>query len=108
YSVSLAAGAGIVAMFIIMLIKGRGNYRLLLKALEEGTTSAVNVSSATICAGVIVGLVSLTGVGLKFSGMMLGVAGNSLLLALILVGLASFVLGMGVPVVAAYILLIVT
>lgn len=107
YSVALAASAGTGILFLIMLIKNRGNFNSILDALDEGTRSAVKVSAASICAGVVVGIVGLTGVGLKFSSLMLGLADGKLFLAILLVGLASFILGMGLPVVAAYIILIV-
>jgi TRAP-type uncharacterized transport system fused permease subunit len=58
-------------------------------------------------AGIIVGIVGLTGLGLKFSAMMMAFSGGHLLLALVMVLLASLVLGMGLPVTAAYIVLIV-
>jgi TRAP-type uncharacterized transport system fused permease subunit len=57
--------------------------------------------------GVIVGVISLTGMGLKFSDLIIALAGNSLLLAIILIALASLVLGMGVPVTASYLIVAV-
>ncbi|HSH49023.1 MAG TPA: TRAP transporter permease [Halomonas sp.] len=79
----------------------------LLQGLELGARNAVAVSMACAVAGIIVGVVGLTGLGLKFSAMMLAFSGGNLLLALILVLLASLVLGMGLPVTASYIVLIV-
>ncbi len=80
---------------------------LTLEALELGARNAVAVSVACAVAGVIVGVVGLTGLGLKFSAMMLAFSGGNLFLALILVILASLILGMGLPVTAAYIVLII-
>lgn len=85
---------------------GRG-LSLTLKALEIGARNAVAVSMACAVAGVIVGVVGLTGLGLKFSAMMIAFSGGNLFLALILVLIASLVLGMGLPVTAAYIVLII-
>jgi TRAP-type uncharacterized transport system fused permease subunit len=65
------------------------------------------VSLACAIAGIIVGVVGLTGLGLKFSAMMLSFSQGSLFLALILLLLASLVLGMGLPVTASYIVLII-
>ncbi len=62
---------------------------------------------ACAVAGIIVGVVGLTGLGLKFSAMMIAFSGGNLVLALLLVLIASLVLGMGLPVTAAYIVLIV-
>jgi TRAP transporter 4TM/12TM fusion protein len=80
---------------------------LIAKALELGARNAVAVSVACAVAGIIVGVVGLTGLGLKFSSMMISLSGGSLPLALIFVLLASLILGMGLPVTAAYIVLIV-
>ena len=79
----------------------------LVQGLELGARNAVAVSMACAVAGIIVGVVGLTGLGLKFSSMMLAFSGGNLLLALIMVLLASLVLGMGLPVTASYIVLIV-
>ncbi|GHE21720.1 TRAP transporter permease [Halomonas urumqiensis] len=79
----------------------------LFEALELGARNAVAVSMACAVAGIIVGVVGLTGLGLKFSAMMMAFSGGNLLLALVMVLLASLVLGMGLPVTASYIVLIV-
>ncbi|MBF9042229.1 TRAP transporter fused permease subunit [Rhodobacterales bacterium HKCCE4037] len=78
-----------------------------LEALELGARNAVAVSMACAVAGIIVGVVGLTGLGLKFSAMMIAFSGGNLVLALILVVIASLILGMGLPVTAAYIVLII-
>jgi TRAP-type uncharacterized transport system fused permease subunit len=67
----------------------------------------VPVSLACAVAGIIVGVVGLTGLGLKFSAIMLALSQGNLLLALGLVMVASLVLGMGLPVTASYVVLIV-
>jgi TRAP transporter 4TM/12TM fusion protein len=85
---------------------GRG-LSLTLQALEIGARNAVAVSMACAVAGIIVGVVGLTGLGLKFSAMMIAFSGGNLFLALMLILLASLVLGMGLPVTAAYIVLII-
>ncbi|MGM0692646.1 MAG: TRAP transporter permease [Pseudomonadota bacterium] len=79
----------------------------LVGGLELGARNAVAVSMACAVAGIIVGVVGLTGLGLKFSSMMMAFSGGNLLLALVMVLLASLVLGMGLPVTASYIVLIV-
>ncbi|WP_114967037.1 TRAP transporter permease [Alkalilacustris brevis] len=79
----------------------------LIEALALGARNAVAVSIACAVAGIIVGVVGLTGLGLKFSSMMIALSGGNIVLALLLVLLASLVLGMGLPVTAAYIVLIV-
>jgi TRAP transporter 4TM/12TM fusion protein len=85
----------------------RRGIALTLEALDLGARNAVAVSIACAVAGIIVGVVGLTGLGLKFSAMMIAFSGGNIVLALILVLLASLVLGMGLPVTAAYIVLII-
>ena len=85
----------------------RRGLALTLEALELGARNAVAVSMACAVAGIIVGVVGLTGLGLKFSAMMIAFSGGNLVLALLLVIIASLILGMGLPVTAAYIVLII-
>ena len=87
----------------LMVRGGQG----LIHALSLGARNAVAVSMACAVAGIIVGVVGLTGLGLKFSSMMMAFSGGNILLALIIVIIASLILGMGLPVTAAYIVLIV-
>ncbi|UCH26245.1 MAG: TRAP transporter permease [Trueperaceae bacterium] len=79
----------------------------LLSALEAGARSAIPVSVACAISGVVVGIIGLTGLGLKFSSLMINLSGGNLLVALVLLVLASLVLGMGLPVTASYIVLAV-
>ena len=99
-----AAGGVSLAGLIALVRRG---IALTLEALELGARNAVAVSVACAVAGIIVGIVGLTGLGLKFSAMMLAFSGGSLVLALLLVLIASLILGMGLPVTAAYIVLII-
>ena len=78
-----------------------------IEALEIGARNALPVSVACAVAGIVVGVVGLTGLGLKFSSLMLSFSGGNLVLALLLVIIASLILGMGLPVTASYIVLIV-
>lgn len=84
-----------------------GGARLMLTALALGARNAVAVSLACAVAGIIVGVVGLTGLGLKFSSMMIALSGGNIVAALLLVLVASLILGMGLPVTASYIVLIV-
>lgn len=101
---NFAASGPSMARFVAMCRKG---IELTLEALELGARNAVAVSMACAVAGIIVGVVGLTGLGLKFSAMMIAFSGGNLLLALLLVIIASLILGMGLPVTAAYIVLII-
>lgn len=85
------------------LLRGAG---MILGSLELGARNAVAVSIACAVAGIIVGVVGLTGLGLKFSSMMMALSGGNMLIALVLVLLASLILGLGLPVTASYIVLV--
>ncbi|MDN6180739.1 MAG: TRAP transporter fused permease subunit [Halomonas subglaciescola] len=74
----------------------------ILKALQIAGTMAIQIIAVCACAGLIVGVISLTGVGARFSSLLLGVAGFSQLLALMFAMCISILLGMGMPTTAAY------
>ena len=79
--------------------------KMTLGALEKGAVNAIMVSVACAAAGIIVGMVTLTGMGLKFSSLVLDLSFGIKALAILLIGAASLVLGMGLPVTASYIVL---
>ncbi|RJX28834.1 MAG: TRAP transporter fused permease subunit [Desulfarculus sp.] len=83
----------------------RAEGKQVLTGLERGAKNAVMVSVACAAAGVIVGMVQLTGMGLKFSSLVLDLSFGIEALAILLIGAASLVLGMGLPVTASYIVL---
>lgn len=85
----------------------KSGFAKTLVALELGARNAVSVSAACAVAGIIVGVVGLTGLGLKFSSLMISLSDGNLVVALILVAFASLILGMGLPVTASYIVLII-
>jgi TRAP transporter 4TM/12TM fusion protein len=80
-------------------------FHLLLQALRKGAHNAILVSVACAAAGIIVGIVTLTGMGLKFSSLVIDLSFGIKALAILLIGMASLVLGMGLPVTASYIVL---
>lgn len=77
------------------------------EAIQTGARNTLIIGATVGVIGVIVGVISLTGMGLKFSDLIIAMAGNSLLLAILLIALASLVLGMGVPVTASYLIVAV-
>ncbi|WP_280549775.1 TRAP transporter permease [Halomonas sp. 11-S5] len=74
----------------------------ILRALQLAGTMAIQIIAVCACAGLIVGVISLTGVGARFSSLLLGLAGVSQLLALFFAMCISILLGMGMPTTAAY------
>src|SRR5688572_30740818 len=78
--------------------------RRLLEALHAGARSVLPVAAATATAGIIVGTVTLTGLGLKISGLIVDLAGGQLFLTVLYSALAIWMLGLAVPVTASYII----
>jgi TRAP transporter 4TM/12TM fusion protein len=78
--------------------------RRLLGALESGATGVLGVAATTATAGVIVGIVTLTGLGLKISGLIVALAGGYLPLTIVYAAIAVWMLGLAVPVTASYII----
>ena len=76
----------------------------LVKALQGGAVGTLGVAVTCACAGLIVGTVTLTGLGLKFSGIVIEYAAGSLLLTAIYTALIVWVVGLAVPVTASYII----
>ncbi|MCX8117606.1 MAG: TRAP transporter fused permease subunit [Desulfobacterota bacterium] len=76
----------------------------LVRALRGGAIGVLSVASTCAAAGIIVGVVTLTGLGLKFSSIIIEYAGGSLLLTAIYTALIVWVIGLAVPVTASYII----
>jgi TRAP transporter 4TM/12TM fusion protein len=78
--------------------------RKLGQALEDGGLSILPVIATTATAGIIVGIVTLTGLGLKIAGILVTLAGSSLILTVVYSAIAVWLLGLAVPVTASYII----
>ena len=81
--------------------------REIWEAIQNGARNTLMIGATVGVIGIIVGTISLTGIGLKFSEIIISAAGGNLLLALVLIAFASLILGMGVPVTAAYLIVAV-
>ena len=77
----------------------------VIGALEQGARSSLPIAAAVAAVGLVMGALFQTGLGVKFSSLVISLANGSLLLGILLVGISSFVLGMGLPTSAAYIVL---
>ncbi|WP_427913764.1 TRAP transporter permease [Ramlibacter sp. MMS24-I3-19] len=75
-----------------------------MKAMEGGSIGVLNVAATCAGAGLIVGVVTLTGLGLKFSSIVIAYAGGSLLLTAVFTSLVVWIIGLAVPVTASYII----
>jgi TRAP-type uncharacterized transport system fused permease subunit len=78
----------------------------LWDALQDGARHTLAVATACACAGIVIGMITLTGEGLKFTQVIVALARETLLLALVLTALAGIVLGMGMPTTPAYIVMV--
>jgi TRAP transporter 4TM/12TM fusion protein len=104
YSVIRAGTLGIIAAFVTSWLQreGRMGPSKVVDALEQGARGTIQLIAVCACAGIIVGVIALTGIGGRFSNMILSVAGQSQFLALVFAMLIAIVLGMGMPTTAAY------
>ncbi len=107
FSPTKAAVWSMALAFLLGLLRKetRLGPRDLLQVMESAARVALPVIAACAAAGIIIGVVTLTGIGLKLSANMVDLAGNHLLLALVFTMFASLVLGMGIPTTATYIVL---
>jgi TRAP transporter 4TM/12TM fusion protein len=107
FSPSRAAVYAMAAAWIFGMFKKETRMGLvtIIKTMEEAARGALAVIAACATAGIIVGVVTLTGIGLKLSANMVDMAGNHLVIALVFTMIASIVLGMGIPTTATYIVL---
>ena len=78
--------------------------RKLVHALASGAVQSVGIAATCACAGIIVGVITLTGLGLKFSDIAIQAAGGSLVITAIYTALIVWVVGLAVPVTASYII----
>ena len=108
YSAAFAALGGIVSVLVAAGLRksSRGylNPKNLTEALFDGAKNAMIVALACGCAGIVIGVITLTGLGIEFTSLVLKVSGESLVLALVLTMIAGIILGMGLPTTPAYIM----
>ena len=98
----------LITVFFIEKIWKRGVLKIIfpsiLKALKDGSIQTLTVSLTCACAGIIIGMVGLTGLGLRMSSVIIGLSGGNLFITLFAVMVACLIMGMGLPTSAAYII----
>jgi len=101
-----AAMYGLILTILTSFVKKatRMSLKDFLEALENGARNAIGVAIACACAGMIVGTITLTGLGLKVGNGLVGIAGGNLMLTLFFTMITSLILGMGAPTTANYII----
>jgi len=109
YSAPLAALAGVLACFPVAALRKSTRVSVtlpnIIDAMVEGAKNALAVALACACAGIMIGVVTLSGLGIVFTQWVVGLAQDTLFVALIMTMLAAIVLGTGLPTTPSYILL---
>lgn len=109
YSPLLVGVAGCTAILMTAALRkhSRIGLKKFIEGMKNGALMALPISAACGAAGIIVGVVGQTGIGLQFTQFVMDFSGGYMLIALGLISLVALVLGMGLPVTAAYIVLAV-
>lgn len=109
YSPLLVGVAGCAAILLTAALRkhSRIGLKKFIEGMKSGALMALPISAACGAAGIIVGVVGQTGIGLQFTQFVMDFSGGYMLIALGLISLVALVLGMGLPVTAAYIVLAV-
>jgi TRAP transporter 4TM/12TM fusion protein len=110
YSAPLCALAGALACIPVALMRASTrseiSWRTVLDALIDGARNTLAVAMACACAGIVIGAVTITGLGIVFTQFVIVLSQNSLILALVLTAIAGMVIGMGMPTTPAYIVMV--
>lgn len=106
YTPIYAALGAIVSSIVVAAFRKdtRLSLRDIFEGLVNGAKSAITVAAATACAGIIIGVVTQTGLGLKMGSILVQAANGKLLLTLIFAMFTSLILGIGVPTTANYVI----
>ena len=107
FTPTYTAGFAILAVVVSSWISKHNRMSLkdIVDALATGTINMIPTGILLITAGIIIGIINMTGISITFSHLIIEWSGANLLLALLLVTGASLLLGMGLPVTAAYIMI---
>ncbi len=110
YSAPLCALWGALSCLPLALLRATTRagitWRTVLEALEEGAKNTLAVAMACACAGIVIASVTITGLGIVFTQIVVALAQDTLILALILTAMAGIILGMGMPTTPAYIMMV--
>jgi TRAP transporter 4TM/12TM fusion protein len=109
YSAQLAAFIAIISTIVLSFFRKetRLGPREIFGALVLGTKTALLIGATVGVIGLIVGIITMTGGGVKFSSFVVSFSGGYLFIAIILMGIAAYIIGMGVSITATYILVAV-
>jgi TRAP transporter 4TM/12TM fusion protein len=95
-----------ISVFLVSWLRksSRMGFHKLIQALKDGAMGSVGIAAVCATAGIIVGVVSMTGLGIKFGSVVVVLVQGSLFWTLVCTALICMVLGMGIPTTAAYII----
>ena len=104
YTPFYAAYVGVVGTLIISQVRARTRLglRKILDGFEIGARRIAPIAAALFVAALVVGVIELSGLGLRFTSILLSITGGDVLLTMLLVMVSCIVLGMGLPTAAAY------
>jgi TRAP transporter 4TM/12TM fusion protein len=107
YSAQKAGFYAILISLVVGFIKNPQdmNIKSFIQALKKAASGIAPIASACILAGIVMGILNMTGLGLKVSSIIIELSGGHLIIALVLAMITSLVLGMGLPTSAAYMVL---
>lgn len=107
YTPFFAAGACVLATFAMAMTRSatRIDLRKVITTLEAGARVALSISALLASAAIIYGVVVQTGLLTKITSILLNFSDGSVLVAVLLIGLISYVVGMGMPVTASYVII---
>lgn len=107
FSAPYAALWGIISVFPTALLRKTTRHYVnipnILAAFEGGARNVLTIAAAVACAGIVVGSINISGIGINFSNFVISAANDTLLYALLLSMIAGVILGMGMPTTPAYI-----
>lgn len=106
WAIIISVGIAILTSIVQVIRKQKPGFTFkdILDALEQGARGALGVIAACACAGIIIGVVTKTGLGLKLGEILVGAAHGNLFLTLFFTMVTSLILGMGVPTTANYVI----
>lgn len=100
-----AALGGIISAIVVYVIKNkRLDIPLIIKTMSKGAESACGMIFACGTAGIVIGVLNMTGAGIRFASLVFSLSGGRLILGLFLTMIASIILGMGLPTSASYVI----
>jgi len=106
---TFAAFGAVVSVILIGLIikENRIGFKEIIKAFDSGVRSCIIVTLIMACTGIVIGMLNLTGFGIKIGSLIFAIGGNNLFIALFLAMMVCLILGMGMNITPAYLITVV-